>query len=146
MKEVQKKITAYVEQIEQFIDDIRELFEDTGLAVERANRNGVFNTLLNLATYSSATELEAEFRKTLPNVANETFDHIRNQLREINGVCTFSLSDKNEVYQNIFKGVSNSTTQNIVRNELSNRTKELIFIKTNNEEFLENYKAGTPSI
>lgn len=122
---MQAKLESYCKEVNQFIDQMRQEFDKTFDEAERRNRHGALDTLLNLATYGSATELEAEFRVILPEIANKALDDMRAKIREINGVCTFTLSDSHELYRDM----QHSERQEF-RNQLGKAITDLIFEKT----------------
>ncbi|CDZ77012.1 hypothetical protein BN59_01291 [Legionella massiliensis] len=126
---MQAKIELYKNDVEQFIDDIRRLFDTTEDLTERANRQGVFDTLLTLATYATPSQLESEFKRTLPREADETLNYLRNKLKEINGVCTSTLSTSHELYSGPFLGFADASTQQAFRNELSDEITRLVLGK-----------------
>ncbi|HHF7367471.1 TPA: hypothetical protein ACPSKY_002605 [Legionella bozemanae] len=126
-----EKITREKAKIAQFIDSMRDIFEKTPDEYEKANRLEVFDTLLLLATYAQAEELENEFQIALPNNEhNDSVTYLCQQLREINGFCQCSFSDKHSVYQDLFAEITPEKKQ-AVRDLLSKEISELIFEKTN---------------
>ena len=128
-----KKITRERNKVGQFIDHMRSLLEKTPDTTERANRLEVFDTLLLLATYAKAEELENEFQSVLPKNENiEALVYLQEHLREINGFCQSSLSDNHEVYRDLFTELSLEAKQG-ARDLLSKTITELIFEKTNTQ-------------
>ncbi|WP_454781821.1 hypothetical protein [Legionella sp. WA2022007384] len=126
-----KKITRERNKVKQFIDEMRSLLEKTPDTAERANRLEVFDTLLLLATYAKAEDLEHEFQCVLPkNEKANTIVYLQQHLREINGLCQGSLSDDHEVYKDLFADIITEKKQSI-RDLLSKTITELIFAKTN---------------
>lgn len=126
-----EKITREKAKIAQFIDSMRDIFEKTPDEYEKANRLEVFDTLLLLATYAEAEELENEFQIALPNNEhNDSITYLCQQLREINGFCQCSFSDEHSVYQDLFAEITPEKKQ-AVRDLLSKEISELIFEKTN---------------
>ncbi|WP_412757800.1 hypothetical protein [Legionella bozemanae] len=126
-----EKITREKAKIAQFIDSMRGIFEKTPDEYEKANRLEVFDTLLLLATYAEAEELENEFQIALPNNEhNDSITYLCQQLREINGFCQCSFSDEHSVYQDLFAEITPEKKQ-AVRDLLSKEISELIFEKTN---------------
>lgn len=102
-----EKITREKAKIAQFIDSMRDIFEKTPDEYEKANRLEVFDTLLLLATYAEAEELENEFQIALPNNEhNDSITYLCQQLREINGFCQCSFSDEHSVYQDLFAEIT----------------------------------------
>lgn len=129
MKEVLNKMA-------EFIDQIHDFFDKTDDEIERANRQQIFDSLLNLATYSSEKVFEDALSSSLPlEEGNLALQHICQQLREINGLCTCSFSDKHEIYQSLFANIpfDNFESKASLRNALSKELTELIFEKTNTE-------------
>lgn len=138
MTELDRRIAAYRQQNEDFIYQVREAFNDTEDTKERSNRHGVFDTLLNLATYALVTELETEFNKTLPKGEDEAIVYIKNQIREIHGICTGSLRENHEVYESLFKDLDLSSDEKAQgRRLLGNAVSALILEKTNNIDDVE---------
>ncbi|KTC90548.1 hypothetical protein OQJ18_01130 [Fluoribacter dumoffii] len=127
-----EKIDGVKTKVEQFIDEIRDIFSQTNDEVEKKNRLEVFDTLLLLATYASPAELEHEFQNVLPHDQGNTVHYLCQKLREINGFCQNSLSDEHEVYQNLFAEIDFPTEskKQAVRELLSKKISELIFEKT----------------
>ncbi|KTD40487.1 hypothetical protein [Legionella parisiensis] len=126
-----EKITREKAKIAQFIDSMREVFEKTPDEDEKANRLEVFDTLLLLATYAQAEELENEFQIMLPyNEHSDSITYLCQQLREINGFCQCSFSDQHSVYQDLLAEITPEKKQ-AVRELLSKEISELIFEKTN---------------
>ncbi|QMT60910.1 hypothetical protein [Legionella sp. PC997] len=125
-----KKITRERNKVEQFIDHTRELFAKTPDISERTNRLDVFDTLLLLATYAKAEELENEFQCVLPNNENvNSIVYLKEHLREINGFCQSTHSDEHEVYKDLFTDLASEKKQG-VRDLLSKTITELILEKT----------------
>lgn len=126
-----EKITREKAKVAQFIDSMRDIFENTPDECEKAKRLEVFDTLLLLATYAQAEELENEFQTALPdNELNDSITYLRQQLREINGICQCSFSDEHSVYQDLLAEITPEKKQ-AARDLLSKEISELIFEKTN---------------
>ncbi|MGL5741900.1 MAG: hypothetical protein ACRCXC_04795 [Legionella sp.] len=129
-----KKITEQKAKIEQFIDSIHAVLSSTPDENERNNRLEVFDTLLLLATYADLETLEIEFTNSLPNIdSDKTLNYLRQQLREINGLCKKTLSDDHEVYHDLFSLMTLPTPEKkqALRELLSNNLSQVIFDKTN---------------
>ncbi|WED43552.1 hypothetical protein [Legionella cardiaca] len=140
---VKEKITIYRVQYNQFIDEMRCFFDKTEEPIEKAHRHEVFDTLLLLATYSTAAKFDAELHNLLPLEENNLrLKSMCQRLQELNGVCTCTLSDEHEIYQELFNGVSflNFDKKDILRHRLSQQITELILEKTNTHSVsLKNY-------
>ncbi|STX41934.1 Uncharacterised protein [Legionella donaldsonii] len=125
-----------LERMADFIDDVHKSLNDTADVKERAKRQEVFDSLLLLATYTSAIELEKALSRSLPlEEANPGLTYLCKQLREINGLCTFSFSDSHDIYRSLFTNIqfNNFDEKERLRKELSRQLTELIFEKTNTE-------------
>ncbi|HHT0592008.1 TPA: hypothetical protein ACTXXA_000562 [Legionella anisa] len=127
-----KKIAREKEKVEHFIDSMRDTFEKTPDEGEKTKRLEVFDTLLLLATYAQAEELESEFQMVLPNNEhNDAITYLCQQLREINGFCQCTFSDEHRVYQDLLAEETTLEKKQAVRDLLSKTISELIFEKTN---------------
>lgn len=85
---LKQKIEIQKTKVEQFIDEMHQLFMQTADENERNNRLDVFDTLLLLATFVDQQSLEDEFQSTLPmGQYDSTLNYMCQQLREINGFC-----------------------------------------------------------
>ncbi|QLZ69794.1 hypothetical protein FOLKNPGA_02593 [Legionella sp. PC1000] len=127
-----EKIAHEKDKVELFIDSMRDIFERTPDELEKAKRLEIFDTLLLLATYAEAEELENEFQIALPNNEhNDSITYLCQQLREINGFCQCTFSDEHNVYQDLLSEVITPEKKQAVRELLSKTISELIFEKTN---------------
>lgn len=125
-----------LERMTDFIDGVHKSLNSTADVKERINRLEVFDSLLLLATYVSAGELEKALSRSLPlEEANPGLTYLCKKLREINGLCTFAFNDSHGIYRALFTNIqfNNFDEKERLRKELSRQLTELIFEKTNTE-------------
>ncbi|WP_019216621.1 hypothetical protein [Legionella tunisiensis] len=74
---------------------------------------------------------------------NPSLTYLCQGLREINGLCTFSLSDRHEIYQPLFINIqfNHFDEKEHLRKELGRQLTELIFKKTNTDIPTNNFRA-----
>ena len=131
---MKEKIEAYTQKKSEFIDKVRRVFDKTVDLKEKQNRQEVFDTLLLAATWKEIGDLDRDIALMLPAAnSNATINYIIQQLREINGFCTASFSDKHEVYLDLFQSLAFPTleTKQNVRDMLQNSMVTMIFNQTN---------------
>ncbi|STX38719.1 hypothetical protein [Legionella feeleii] len=125
-----------LERMTDFIDEVHKSLNSTADVTERIKRMEVFDSLLLLATYTSAAELDKALSRSLPlEEDNPGLTYLCKQLREINGLCTFSFNDSHDIYRALFTNIqfNNFDEKERLRKELSRQLTELIFEKTNTE-------------